>query len=60
MRWSTKLIIAGLAICLIGVVPPYVSGLTITALENAASFIAVGLLFLLVGVMLRKLQRTFN
>ena len=60
MKWSTRLIAAGVLICLVGVIPPYYSGLTIGALESAASFIAVGILILLLGVMLRKLQRAIG
>jgi len=51
---------AGVLICLIGVLPPYFSGPTIAALEDAASFIAVGILILLLGVGLRKLQRALG
>ena len=60
MRWSTRLIVAGVAICLIGVLPPYFSGPTIDALESAASFVAIGILILLLGVGLRKLQRAIG
>ena len=60
MRWSTRLIIVGVLICLIGVIPVYYSGPTIDALESAAGFIAVGILVLLLGVGLRKLQRALG
>jgi hypothetical protein len=42
------------------VIPVYYSGPTIDALESAAGFIAVGILVLLLGVGLRKLQRALG
>lgn len=60
LRWSTRLIIAGVLISAIGVLPPYFSGPTIDALESAAGFISVGILILLLGVGLRKLQRAIG
>jgi hypothetical protein len=60
LKWSTRLIVLGVLICLIGVVPPYLSGPTIDALESAAGFISVGILILLLGVGLRKLQRAIG
>jgi len=60
MRWSTRLIILGVVVFAIGVVPLKYSGLTIPALENAAAFFATGILIILIGILLRKIQRSFT
>lgn len=60
MKWSITLMIAGILISLIGVVPPYFDGLTINALEVTASFLAVGILIFLVGLLIRKAKRALD
>ncbi|MDA4114842.1 MAG: hypothetical protein OK474_12430 [Thaumarchaeota archaeon] len=60
MRWSSKFIIGGTVIFLIGLLPPIVAGVTIGTLESAASFFATGILVLLIGMMIRKLQESFG
>ncbi len=60
MRWSVRLMVIGVLVILVGFLPIYFSGLTIGTLESAASFFAVGLLILLVGIMLRTLRKTFQ
>ncbi len=60
MRWSTRFIVVGALIILIGFVPLIASGLKMTALEGAASLFAIGLLVLFVGLLLRRLQKALE
>jgi hypothetical protein len=60
LRWSSKFIIGGAVIFLIGLLPPIVAGLTVGTLESAASFFVIGILVLLIGMMIRKLQKSFG
>jgi hypothetical protein len=60
LRWSTRFIVVGALIILIGFVPLIASGLKLATLEGAASLFATGLLVLFVGLMLRRLQKAFE
>jgi hypothetical protein len=60
LRWSTGFIAAGVSIALLGFAPLAASGVDVGPLENAASFFAIGILLLLVGLMLRKLRKMFD
>jgi hypothetical protein len=60
LRWSTKFIIVGVAIILIGLVPPVAVGLTIGTLESTASLFTIGILVLLIGMGIRRLQKAFG
>ena len=60
MRWSTKFIIAGVVIILIGILPPALAGITIGTLEAAASIFTIGILVLLIGMGIRRLQKAFG
>jgi hypothetical protein len=60
LRWSTKLIIAGAVIILIGILLLVVAGITIGTLESAASIFTIGILVLLVGLGIRRLQKAFG
>ena len=60
MRWSTKFIVAGAVIILIGVLLLVVAGITIGTLESAASIFTIGMLILLIGLGIRRLQKAFG
>ena len=60
MRWSLLLIVVGALLIAAGFAPIIFAGLTIGALESAVSLAATGLLFLLIGIMLRKLHRSMQ
>lgn len=60
MRWSTRLLVLGIVIMLVGLIPPAALGVTIGSVESAASLIAVGLLVFLLGMLLRRLQKAFT
>ncbi|MGA2199998.1 MAG: hypothetical protein ABSG45_08685 [Nitrososphaerales archaeon] len=55
-----RFIIVGALIILIGFVPLIASGLKIAALEGAVSLFAIGLLVLLIGLLIRKLQKALE
>jgi hypothetical protein len=52
--------IAGVLIFAFGFLPLYFSGVTISTLEGAASFFAVGILVFLVGHLIRKVKKAFE
>jgi hypothetical protein len=60
LRWSTRFIIAGVVIILIGILPPALAGITIGTLEAAASIFTIGILVLLIGMGIRRLQKAFG
>jgi hypothetical protein len=60
LRWSTKFIIVGVVIILVGVLLLVVAGITIGTLESAASIFTIGILVLLVGLGIRRLQKAFG
>jgi len=60
VRWSTRLLVLGIVIMLVGLIPPAALGVTIGSVESAASLIAVGLLVFLLGMLLRRLQKAFT
>ena len=60
MRWSIRLILVGILVILAGFIPFALAGVTIPSLEVAASFFATGILIFLLGIMLRRLQKTFS
>ena len=60
MRWSTKFIVAGVVIILIAVLLLVVAGITIGTLESAASIFTIGMLILLIGLGIRRLQKAFG
>jgi hypothetical protein len=60
LRWSTKFIIAGVVIILIGILPPALAGITVGTLEAAASIFTIGILVLLIGMGIRRLQKAFG
>jgi len=60
LRWSVRLIVLGVLIVLIGLVPPIATGLSVGSAEAAASFFAIGILVLLVGFLLRRIQKAFK
>jgi hypothetical protein len=60
LRWSTRFIIAGVVIILIGILPPALAGITIGTLEAAASIFTIGILVLLIGIGIRRLQKAFG
>ena len=52
--------IAGALIFAFGFLPIYFSGITISTLEGAASFFAVGILVFLIGFLIRKVKKAFK
>ena len=60
MRWSIRLMVLGVLIFLVGLVPPLATGLSVGSAEAAASFFAIGILFVLVGLLLRRIQKSFK
>jgi hypothetical protein len=60
LRWSVRLMVLGVLIILLGLVPPLATGLSVGSAEAAASFFAIGILVLLFGLLLRRLQKAFS
>ena len=60
MRWSVRLILIGVVIILAGFIPPLVSGLSIGTAESTASIAVIGILVLLLGLLLRRVQKALK
>lgn len=60
MKWSVGLIAAGALICALGFVPLYTGGITISTLEGAASFVAIGVFVFLIGIVVRRISKALK
>jgi len=60
LRWSARFMLVGVLICSVGFLPIYVNGVTLETLQGMASFLAIGVFVFLIGLLLRRLAKTFR